>query len=293
MLKTKSEKEISKIGIGTWTINKENFNSEVESLKYYYSNGINFIDVVLAYDNGKVVDVIAEFLKNVKREDFFINAFITYGCDNISDISKQIDFYLEKLSTDYLDCVTLHGLDAINFSLEDYSKEIKRLKQTNKFNYIGYSNLSPDQLEILKDEVELFEGMYNLECKINEDNNILKICRDNNIPFFAYQPLRRNKTSKQNYEVLVELSQKYNKTHNQIILNWLIKHKFISVLVKSSNIDHIQENITSLSFTMENNDYKKLDDFRNIEFDNLQVCYSNEEGKIRIDQVPNQHIGIL
>lgn len=293
MLKTKSEKEISKIGIGTWTINKENFNNEVEALKYYYSNGINFIDVVLAYDNGKVVDVIAEFLKNVKREDIFINAFITYGCDNISDISKQIDFYLEKLSTDYLDCVTLHGLDAINFSLEDYSKEIKRLKQTNKFNYIGYSNLSPDQLEILKDEVELFEGMYNLECKINEDNNILKICRDNNIPFFAYQPLRRNKTSKQNYEVLVELSQKYNKTHNQIILNWLIKHKFISVLVKSSNIDHIQENITSLSFTMENNDYKKLDDFRNIEFDNLQVCYSNEEGKIRIDQIPNQHIGIL
>lgn len=293
MLKTKSGKDISKIGIGTWTINKENFKNEVETLKYYYSNGINFIDVVLAYDNGNVIDVIAEFLKTVKREDIFINAFITYGCNTISDMHKQIDFYLEKLSTDYLDCVILHGLDAIGFSLEDYSKEIKRLKQTKKFNYIGYSNLSPNQLEELKNEIDYFEGLYNLECKINEDNNVINICKNNNIPFFAYQPLRRNKTARENYPILLELSEKYNKTQNQIILNWLIKHKKLNVLIKSSKIDHIKENIESIQFTMEEIDYKRLDDFRNIEFDNLQVCYSNEEGKIRIDQVPNQPIGIL
>ena len=293
MLTTKSGKNVSKICIGTWTINKENFNTEVDALKYYYSNGINFIDVVLAYDNGKVIDVITEFLKTVKREDIFINAFITYGCNTIVDIKKQIDFYLEKLNTDYLDCVTLHGLDAIGVSLEEYSKEIIRLKKIKNFNYIGYSNLNPDQLNNLKTSIDLFEGMYNLECKQNEDNQILEICKNNNIPFFCYQPLRRNKTSKQNYPLLVELSKKYKKTQNQLILNWLIKHKNLFVLIKSSNKNHIAENVQSLDFDMETKDYLQLDNFRNPEFDKLLVCYTNEQGKIRIDQIPNQPIGII
>jgi len=41
---------------------------------------------------------------------------------------------------------------------------------------------------------------------------------------------------------------------------------------------------------MEESDYKLLDDFRSKEFDKIPYSYSNEEGKIRIDQIPNQEI---
>ena len=136
--------------------------------------------------------------------------------------------------------------------------------------------------------MDFFEGVYNLECKINENIGILDYCKENNIQFFAYQPLRRNRTQLKNYELLVELSQKYNKTQNQIILNWIMKEKKINVLIKSTNCDRIDENIKSLDFEMEENDYKRLNDFKNEEFENIKIDWDNVGDGISIDQLPNQ-----
>lgn len=294
MLKTKSGKEVSKIGIGTWTINKASIDTEVDALKFYYSQGVNYIDVVLAYDNGAVIDVIAKFLKTIKREDIFINVFITHGCKRIADIEKQLNEYLSRLGISYADCLTLHSPVVLGFSFNDYVKEVQRLYKSKKFLKIGYSNLSPEQLEEVKSHAVYFEGLYNLENKMNEDNGIISTCKNSNISFYAYQPLRRNKTAKQNYKELVTLAKKYNKTQNQILINWMVKHKGICLLIKSSNKEHIKENLESLNFEMKKADYASLDKFRNIEFDKIPFTYNtNEEGKIRIEMIPNQPIGIL
>ena len=288
MLKTKSGKVVSKIGIGTWTIDKNNIDKELEALNFYYQNGVNYIDVVLAYDNGKVLDVVNEFLKTIKREDIFINAFITFGCNELSNVEAQIDYYLSKLNTNYLDCVTLHTVDVLGFSFNEYVAEICRLKETGKFLNIGYSNLSPDQLNLVVGKCDIFEGLYNLECKHNEDNDIIDICKKNNIAFYAYQPLRRNRTALQNYPVLIDISNNYNMTQNQVLLNWMILHKKIGVMIKSSNVSHIAENLDSINYVIKKEDYLKLDNFRSEKFDNIVYSYVNEEGKIRIDQIPNQ-----
>ena len=132
MLRTKSGNEVSKIGIGTWTISKDRIDDEVDALKFYYDNGVNFIDVVLAYDDGRTLDVVASFLKQVKREDIFVNCFITWGCSSIQNMEEQIDTYLQRLNLTYLDCVTLHSPAILSFAFQDYVKEIERLKKTKK-----------------------------------------------------------------------------------------------------------------------------------------------------------------
>jgi diketogulonate reductase-like aldo/keto reductase len=91
-----------------------------------------------------------------------------------------------------------------------------------------------------------------------------------------------------NYPILVELAEKYGKTQNQIILNWIIKHKGIRVLCKCTDISHIDENLQSLDFNMELEDYIKLDNFRQPFFDKLKVKYRDNEDGILIHQVPNQ-----
>ncbi len=290
---TKSGKQVSKIGIGTWTINKNNIDDEVKALQFYYSQGVNYIDVVLAYDDGAVLDVVAKFLKSVKREDIFVNVFITHGCEKITDVEQQIKVYIDKLGIDYFDCITLHSPVVLGFDFDDYVKEIQRLKHKYNILNIGYSNLSPEQLKQVQDRICFFEGLYNLENKINDDNGIISTCLKNNVPFYAYQPLRRNRTAKQNYEEVVFLANKYSKTQNQIIINWLVKHKNIGILIKSSKQEHIKENIEALNFEMSEKDYQLLDKFRNKEFDKIPFSYFNEDGKIRIDQIPNQPIGVL
>ena len=127
--------------------------------------------------------------------------------------------------------------------------------------------------------------MFGLETKVYEDNGVIAKAGSS---FVAYQPLRRNRTAKMNYPELVELSNKYNKTQNQIILNWIIKHKNIRVLCKCTDVTHIDENLSSLSFEITKEDYEKLDNFRSPFFDNLKLKYCEEGDGVIIHQVPNQ-----
>ena len=99
--------------------------------------------------------------------------------------------------------------------------------------YIGISNVNLEQLIRVHSVVpiDFFEGVYNLECKIYEDNGVLDYCKKNGIRFICYQVLRRGRTANRNYPLLLELSKKYNKTQNQIIINWVWKEKkFIHLL---------------------------------------------------------------
>ena len=175
-------------------------------------------------------------------------------------------------------------LEKEGFGPCDYLSVVKSLQKEGKTRYIGMSNLSPNDYEKYG-PFDHFEGCYGLETKIYEDNGLLEKSKTS---FVAYQPLRRNRTAKMNYPLLLELSKKYNKTQNQIILNWIIKHKEIKVLCKCTDIPHIDENLQALSFDMDLADYIKLDEFRQPFFDNLKVKYRENEEGILIHQVPNQ-----
>ena len=169
-------------------------------------------------------------------------------------------------------------------------KEMKRLVDAGKVRYLGISNCNLEQLEEINSNVKIdfFEGVYNLECKINEDIGILDYCIKNNITFIPYQVLRRNKTALKNYPILVELSNKYSKTQNQILLNWIIKEKNMKPMIKCTNIERINQNIEAMNFEMEKEDYKRLNDFRNIEFDNVKIDWNATGEGISIDQLANQ-----
>jgi diketogulonate reductase-like aldo/keto reductase len=166
---------------------------------------------------------------------------------------------------------------------------MKKLQQSEKPHYLGISNCTLQQLKNLNEEVgiDIFDSVYNLECKIYEDVKVLDYCKTNNITFVCYQPLRRNRTAQRNYPLLIELAKKYQKTQNQIILNRIIKEKEIFPIVKTTNKDRIQENIQAMNFTLEKADYQRLNEFRSPEFDNIEIDW-NFQGGITIDKLANQ-----
>ena len=281
-------KELHPIGIGTWTISKSNYKKDISGLLYSFNNGQNFIECNASYLAGESLDVVADFIKQVDREKIFINVVMTYGVKCADDVNKALNLYLKKLSTNYVDCITygatLDFLEKEGFAPCEYLKTVKDLQSRGKTRYIGMSNLSPEDYKKYA-PFDYFEGCYGLETKVYEDNGVLGIDKAS---FVAYQPLRRNRTAKMNYPILLELSKKYKRTQNQIILNWIIKHKGIKVLCKCTDISHIDENLQSLKFDMEKSDYEKLDGFRQPFFDNLKVKYRENEDGILIHQLPNQ-----
>ena len=247
------KKDIFKIGIGTWKIDYENFNYDLDALIHSYKKGENYLSLYMLYNDGEVVKQMKHFLDKIDREKVFINANLEPSIEKVEDVEKQLDEYLEILNIEYVDSLQVHDPFVSKIPLLDTYKEIKRLVEKGKVRYIGISNVNLEQLKEINDNIKIdfFEGVYNLECKIYEDIGVLDYCKKNDIKFVCYQPLRRNRTANRNYPVLVELAKKYNKTQNQIILNWIINEKRIMPLIKSTNIERINENIASQNSAME------------------------------------------
>lgn len=283
------KENIYPIGIGTWKIDYENFENEIDALVHSYEIGQNYLSLSLLYNNGEVVRQLKSLVDRVGREKFFFATNIEPTVEKVTDIEKQLNQYLEILDIEFVDMIQLHSPLFSKIALSEVYKEIDRLVKLGKVKHVGISNCNLDQLKEVNNivKIDFFEGVYNLECKIYEDNGVLDYCRQNDIVFLGYQPLRRNRTAKRNYPVLIELSKKYNKTQNQIILNWIVKEKNIMPLIKSTNVSRIDENINSLNFEMDREDYDKLNEFRSDEFDNVIVDW-NGNGGVTIDQLANQ-----
>jgi len=283
------KEDIFKIGIGTWKINCDDFDKDLDALIYSYQKGENYLSLYMMYNDGKVVNEMRKFIDKVDRQNIFINANLEPMIEKIEDVEKQLDEYLDILNIDYVDSFQVHDPFVSKIPLLDVYKEIAKLVEKGKVRYIGISNTNLEQLKDINSvvKIDFFEGLYNLECKTYEDIGVLDYCHENDIKFVCYQPLRRNRTSNRNYPILVELAKKYNKTQNQIILNWIINEKKIMPLIKSTNIERISENIDSIYFKMDDTDYEKLNKFRSEEFDSIEIDWSGNGG-ILIDQLANQ-----
>lgn len=265
--------------------------NEMQAIIHSYENGQNYIDTSYIYAGGQTMRFISEFIKRVNRNKLFIAVKIENFIEKVDDIEAQLDKYLKILGIDYADTILLHTPKVSKIPLKDSYNELKRLVNVGKSKYISASNLNIEQLKMIVEELDIdlfsFEGLYNLECKQNEDVGILDYCREHNILFLNYQPFRRNRTANHNYPLLVELANKYNKTQNQILLNYYIFEKKLVPITKANKIEHIDLNLEVLNFKMEQMDYDRLNEFRCRKFDELEVDWQ-DNGGISIYKFANQ-----
>ena len=224
-----NKKDIFPIAIGSyglgasrsesWSDNNNDLvidEDEMNAVIYSYEHGQNYIDTSYIYAGGLTMKFIAEFIKRVDRSKLFIAVKIENYIEKVEDIEEQLDKYLKVLGIDYADSVLLHTPRASKIPLADSYNELKRLVSIGKAKNISASNLNIDELKMIIEDLKIdlfsFEGLYNLECKQNEDVGIIDYCKKHDILFLNYQPFRRNRTANHNYPVLVELANKYSKT---------------------------------------------------------------------------------
>lgn len=278
------------IGIGTYKLNLEDKENTLKGLLYSVEKGQNFMSTALVYDDGKVVDFLKEFFERVDREKIFLMTHLERYIDKPEDVEKQVDEYLRKMDIDYIDAVQVHASYISKIPLTETYNQINELIKKGKVRYISMSNSSLEELKEIHEKLGVysFEGVYNLECKVNENIGIINYCKENDIKFICYQALKRNKIANNNYPLLVQLSEKYGKTQNQILLNWLIKEKEVLALIKSTNKDNINSNLESLNFEMSIEDMKKLNEFKHEGFDSIKIDWKETGEGILIDKLANQ-----
>jgi len=278
------------IGIGTYKLDLENKEKSLKGLLYSVEKGQNLMSTSLVYDNYNVVDFLQEFFKIVPKDNIFLTCHLERYIEKKEDIEKQLDEYLKRMKIDYVDALQVHASYVSKIPLIETYAEINRLVQKGKVRYLSVSNSSLQELQELVNNFKIFsfEGVYNLECKLYENIGLIDYCKENDIKFVCYQALRRNRIANKNYPFLVEIANKYGKTQNQILLNWLIKCKNVNSLIKSTSIENIDINLEALNFEMSKEDIEILNNFQHEDFNSVEIDWDESKGGVTIDQLANQ-----
>jgi len=144
------------------------------------------------------------------------------------------------------------------------------LIRQQKIRFIGVSNFSVKQLKeaqacaenkIVNNQIEYnlltrHSGMYNE----NIESEIIPFCQENEIIITAWKPLVKGRLFQERNKLLEEISKDYNKTLSQIAINWLITKKNIITIPKSTNTEHLKENLGTLGWQLKLQDMKRLDE---------------------------------
>ena len=282
--------KLNPIGIGTYKLDLENKKETLDGLVYSFRKGQNYISTSLMYSDCAIVDFLKEFFNKINREDIFVMSHLEKYIEKKSDVEKQVDEYLKRMGIEYIDALQIHTPEVCKLSLLDVYYEMKKVQEKGKVRYLSTSNTSFEQLKELQNNFGIysFEGVYNLDCKIYENIGLVEYCKENNIKFICYQALRRNKIAEANYDFLVKMAEKYNKTQNQILINWMLKAKGLYTLIKTTQKEYIDSNLESLDFDLEEEDIKILNDFQNEKYNSIKIDWDANRGGVTIDKLASQ-----
>jgi diketogulonate reductase-like aldo/keto reductase len=185
------------------------------------------------------------------------------------DVINATEGSLRRLKTDYIDLYLIH-IPSPEIPIEETMKAMDLLVRQKKIRFIGVSNFSVKQLKeaqrctenkIVNNQIEYnlltrHGGMYN----VNIESEIIPFCQENEIIITAWKPLVRGILFREKNKLLKELVEKYNKTLAQIAINWLISKKNIITVPKSTDVDHLKENMGALGWKLDEEDMTRLDE---------------------------------
>lgn len=288
------------MGIGTWGIggfmeadNNNDDTKQIESLAYTLNKGINYVETVYMYAQGKAVDLLSKAVKKSGKDrgDIFITLSVYQkDASTIGDAEKRINDFLKTFEMDYIDSIQFTMGLVNGLGIDSIKMMVDKMINEGKTRFTSLTNSSPEFLktyhEAFGDKLFAHEGVFNFEVRENEKFGLTKYAQHNDILNVVFQPLRRNLTAARNWSILVELSKKYNKTQNQILLNWIVSKGYFP-LVKSSTIAHIDENLASLDFQIESGDLDRLNNFEIPNYTSPKIDWYDSGEGIKIHQLPN------
>lgn len=293
-------KDIFPIGIGTWGLggfserNPDNDDrKQIAAVAHMFDKGMNYVEVNLWAAEGHSARIAAAGLQasSQSRDSIFISqAVYDFSCPDLQHAEAEIDSALKLFNADYIDSFEFNNPGFRVYGADETIAFMHKVLASGKTRYVAIASPNLNNLEIMQKEFgnKFFsaEVGFNFEVRENVDTGVIPFLLKNRIKPVIYQPLRRNRTAKRNWPLLVELAGKYGKTQNQIILNWIVSLEYLP-LFKSDSMTHIDENLAALDFKIEQDDLQRLTDFRPPNYESPHIVYYRGEEGVLVDQLSN------
>lgn len=244
------------IGQGTEGEDPNGDNHRIGILRYGIDLGMTLIDTAEIYGNGHSEEVVGKAIKGI-REKVFISTKFSPAHNRYQDVKASLENSLRRLATDYVDLYQVHWPNPA-IPIEETMRALLELKSEGKIRRIGVSNFTINDFmaaqKVSNSQIESNQIEFNLlEHSMGEQ--ILPYAKENGLMIIAYTPLRR---SSKGEEVLRKISEKYQRTPTQIVLNWLITYDNVLPIPKTLNPKHVKENALCSEFYLEKVDFQNL-----------------------------------
>ncbi len=248
------------IGLGVYDM----YNNEAElAVESALEIGYRLIDTASMYNNEKE---IGNAIKNsgIKREQIFITTKLNNTDHGYDNALKAFDESLRKLQQDYVDLYLIHW--PIKAGRKESWKALEKLYLDKRVKSIGVANYTVPFLEELKSYASIIPAVNQIEfTPWLFQRDILDCCKDQGTQLQSYSPLTRG--LKFNDPRLIKLSNKYQRTPAQIILNWNIQLG-VSTIPKSIKVERLQENFDATNFSLESDDVIFINSFN----EGFRIC---------------------
>ena len=258
---TRFELSIPSIGLGTWELRGLECRRAVrEALELGYRH----IDTAAMYENeSEVGSGILD--SGVDRSDVFLTTKInTIGWTASQDqktvirnenIVDEFNQSLSDLKTEYVDLLLIHW-PAFGTNLADMLEIMYQIKESQKARAIGVANFNSNLLSECKQLG--YEDIYCDQIEYHpflSQEILLKKMNEMNVIPVAYCPICRGDVAKDS--VIIELSEKYNKTPAQVTLRWLIQQQVVAI-PKTAKLERLKENIDIYDFEIDTKDMTRI-----------------------------------
>ena len=245
------ELSIPSIGLGTWELRGRKCRRVVrEALELGYRH----IDTAAMYENeSEVGSGIVD--SGVDRKEVFLTTKINTIEVNNEGIVDAFHKSLSDLKTDYVDLLLIHW-PTFSTSLGDMLEIMYGIKESQKARAIGVSNFNTT---LLNECARLgFEDIYCNQVEYHpflSQEVLLKKMNEMDVIPVAYCPICRGDVAKDS--VIIELSEKYNKTPAQVTLRWVIQQQSVAI-PKSAKKRRLKENIDIYDFEIDDQDMTRI-----------------------------------
>lgn len=260
--------EMPVYGLGTWQMggrdvrNPDNDDeADIQAIQLSIDLGVTHIDTAEAYADGYAEILLGRAIKNYDRSKLFLVSKARADHLSYDALIKAARESIKRIDTTYLDLYMPHRFDK-NTPIKETMRALDSLVEEGLIKNIGVSNFNVEELReaqsYAKNKIVAAQLHLNLKYREAERRGVLSYCQENDIIFIAWRPLQKGMLLGKGENILSEIAKKYGKSESQIAINWLISLKNVVTLSKTRSVNHLQENLEAVNFSMEEEDVKRL-----------------------------------
>jgi diketogulonate reductase-like aldo/keto reductase len=260
-----NNENIPVLGLGTWGVGgstspRPSRDQEMLSaLRRALEMGYTHIDTAEMYADGHTEELIGEVIQDFERENLFITSKVWSSNLHYQNVLKACEGSLRRLGTSYLDLYLIHWPSS-NIPFAETFRALNELVKNGKVRHLGVSNFDLAQLKeaqaLSNTPIVTNQVPYSVLNRRYARNGVLEYCQNSAILLTAYSPLKGGVRSNARVK---RVALQHRVTPAQVALHWLIRQSQVITIPKSTNEQHLRENLAAVEIDLREEDVKTLD----------------------------------